>query len=37
MDINEYLASIDTPYFQNGLLSRVKIGEDLKIQSSITG
>lgn len=37
MDISEYLASIDTPYFQNGLLSRVKIGEDLKIQSSITG
>ena len=37
MAIDEYLASIDTPYFQNGLLSRVKIGEDLKIQSSITG
>ena len=35
--MNEYLLSIDGPYFQRGLLSRVKIGNDFKIRSSATG
>lgn len=35
--MNEYLSSMDGPYFQRGLLSRVKIGSDFKIKSSVTG
>lgn len=34
---NEYLSFLDGPYFQRGLLSRVKIGNDFKIKSTVTG
>lgn len=37
MDMNEYLSSLEGPYFERGLLSRVKIGNDFKIRSSATG